>query len=141
MKKIIALLTLICVMATGTIGTVSASAESATLYMPSTVLVEGITPFASPVISSINYSIKSINSWVTISLNQTYSGTAKIIIQKKNGSSWDNHTTICSNDSFSGTSIYKTNSSSLEASTYRIAITVTISGVSYTSETGSVTIS
>jgi|GEM_PF-2809579 len=145
MKKFFKIVTLLCVITAMGLGSVSTSlAYSASAldkdFPPSSSLVE-IMPFASPVITGISYSITSSSVWALTMLNKSYSGTVTVIIQKQNGSSWGTHTTICSSDSFSGSSIYKAGSYSLESGTYRISVTVTTGGSSYTSTTGTVKIS
>ena len=133
-KKILAMILAVCLIFVGGIGTISVSAQNLS------DTATGTTPDrASPVFSSVSPYISSTSCSFTAFLNQTYTGTVTAYVQKDttgNGN-WVNNTTICSGDSFNSAVINKSTSCSLGSGTYRISVTVTISGVDYTLNTGS----
>jgi hypothetical protein len=131
-KKVLAYAIVLCVIFSGGVGTLTASAANLGFI--------GFEPFASPVISGISASISSSHSSFVVTLNQTYSGTVTANVQRLNNGVWQNHANICTNDSFNSNTISKSKSISLTSGTYRIHVVVRINNVDYPATSGLVSI-
>lgn len=120
MKKVIAIITMVCITTTTNLGLVTASASNSE---------QGgtIQPFASDVISSVSYGVTKSNYSATINFKGIYDGSVYLELQKKNGTTWDYY------DSTTAAIGKKTNlpvskSCTVSSGTYRIYLKVTVDG-------------
>ena len=137
-RKMLAFIAVLCMAGMAAGGGVGAIAADVGSDAAVSVQEEAVTPFASPVVSGIAASINSSHSTAIITLNQSYSGTVTVILQRFFLGVWINHTVLCHNESFNGAIISKSQAISLSSGTYRFAVTVTTGGASHTSHSGSV---
>jgi len=130
MKKFLATLMALCVICTGGLGLISASALSDT--SSNETYKEDTGSRASDDIDSISYTLSTSKYGADITLRKICSGIVYLELQKKNGSNWDyidsTSWPFTNKPSTSGSKSYTIT----QSGTYRLYIKITIDGVATT---------
>lgn len=97
----------------------------------------GIEPFSSAIVSGVNYSLTKTSATVTVSLVGVRSGNIRAVVQRLNNGTWVDHAVIADNNFPASVQVVRTKSHSLASGTYRIRVTVTSSGYTFTGNSSS----